>query len=159
MATQLLDFRAIRMEDISTDALKELGKMHLDYVRYSRDTTFTVPQVFDIIQACVTKPNLPFQFWLLLEGEKIAGFALTEAQAGPKGPELNIAQAYIAPDYRVPETQRMTIERFEDFARSKGCVFLTSCTRRDPIGAYIRWMGRVGFKKRWIVMEKDLRGK
>lgn len=131
--------------------------MHLDYVRYSRDTSYAVPQVFDIIQAVVTHPNLPFQFWVLMDAEKIVGFALTEALNGPKGLELNISQAFISPGYREPETQRLTVERFEDFARSKGCVFLTSCTRRDPIGAYIRWMGRVGFKKRWIMMEKDLR--
>jgi hypothetical protein len=158
METKTLAFRVIQAEDISTDLLKEIGRMHLDYVRYSRDTTFTVPQVFDIIQAVVTRPNLPFQFWVLLDTEKIVGFALTEATMGAKGLELHIAQAFIAPGYRIPETQRLTVERFEEFARSKGCVFLTSCTRRDPIGAYIRWMGRVGFKKRWIMMEKDLRG-
>jgi hypothetical protein len=154
-----LEFRSIRAEDVSVDSMKDIGRMHLDYVRYSRDTSLTVPQVFDAIRAVVERPNLPFQFWILLDGEKIVGFSLTQLQMGAKGPELDLSQAFIAPGYRKPETQKMTIDTFERFAKSKGCTFMTSSTRRDPMEAYIRWMGRVGFKKRWVTMEKDLRGK
>lgn len=153
-----LEFKPARVEDVSVEYLKEIGKMHLDYVRYSKDDSLTVEQILDVIQAVVSRENLPFQFWILSDEKKPVGFALTQIQPGAKGPELDLSQAYISSGYRNPETQKLTIEAFERFARSKGCVFMTSCTKRDPMEAYMRWMGRVGFKKRWVVMEKDLRG-
>lgn len=144
--------------DVTEESLLALGKMHIDYVKYSKDNSLTVPQLFDVVQAVLSNPNYGVHIWFLWDEAKIVGFALTEIIPGPRGLELNLSQAYIAPGYRTAETQKLTIEEFEKAARTVGCTFLTSSTKRDPMEAYIRWMGRVGFKKRSVVMEKDLRG-
>lgn len=157
MISTELKIRLIEEGDITTDSLQELGRMHLEYVRYSRDTSLTVPQMFDVVKAVLSNPNLPFQFWILKDDTGIHGFGLTELNLGGEGLELNIAQAYLAPGFRGYEMQKMAIDAFEEYARARQCVMITSVTRRDPVGAYIKWMGRVGFKKRWVVMEKDLR--
>lgn len=132
--------------------------MHEDYVEDSMDHSIDTPRIFDIIKETLSNPGSIFHFWLLLNGEEVIGFAITDFLMGQDGPEMNIAQAYISPKFRFPETQKLTLSTFEKFAREKGCVYLTSATRRDPVMAYIRWMGRGGFKKRFVVMEKDLRG-
>lgn len=159
MIGTMQEFRHILIEDVNAESLKEIGKMHLDYVRYSRDTSFTVPQVFEIIQAVVTQPNLPFQFWIGKDGDKFTGFALTEFLHCPKGIELDIKQAYIDPKYRSFETQKQAIEVIERFAESKGAVYLITSTLRDPMEAFIRWMKRVGFKKQCVIVSKELRRK
>jgi len=152
-----LKFKPIEPMDVNLDLLKEVARMHVEYLKYSKDTTLMVPDLLEAIRAVVTRKVL-FDFWLLLDENKLAGYALTELSAGVHGPELHIAQAYIDKPYRDAETQKLTIKGFEKYAKARGCVFLTSCTRREPQKAYERWMGRVGFKKRWVVMEKDLRG-
>lgn len=152
-----LRFAPIKTDEISEGILLALGKMHVDYVKYSRDTSLTVPQVFDIVQAVLSKPEYGVHVWLLWNEAKPVGFSITEIVPGPHGMELNLSQAYISPGYRTAETQKLTVEEFEKAARGAGCAFITSSTRRDPMEAYIRWMGRVGFKKRSVVMEKDLR--
>jgi GNAT superfamily N-acetyltransferase len=82
---------------------------------------------------------------------------VTELQKGVEGPEMNITQAYIGEGYRGNGVQELTVQKFEKYAKERGCVFLTSMTRRGNPEAYIRWMGRVGFSKRAMVVEKDLR--
>lgn len=153
-----LEFKPIEVSDISEESLLALGKMHVDYVKYSKDISLTVPQVFDIVKAVLQNPQYGVHVWFLKDQEKLVGFAITEIVPGANGFEMNLSQAYIAPGYRTAETQKLTIEGFEKVARDFGCAFITSSTRREPFEAYIRWMGRVGFKKRCVVMERDLRG-
>lgn len=158
MIATALEFRPIVANDISEESLLTLGKMHIDYVKYSKDDALSVPQVFDVIQAVLANPSYGVHVWFLLDDAKPVGFAITELVPGPRGMEMNLSQAYISPGYRTTETQKLTIDEFEKAARSAGCTFITSSTKRDPMEAYIRWMGRVGFKKRSVIMEKDLRG-
>lgn len=157
MQTKTLEFREIQAGDVSVDSMKDIGRMHLDYVRYSRDTWLTVPQVFDVIRESIVSPNLPFQFWIAKDGEKFAGFALTQFKMGPKGLEFDLSQIFIAPPYRKSDLPKIAMDYFENFARSRGCHFITASTLRDPMEAFIRWAKRVGFKKVCVIVQKDLR--
>lgn len=152
-----LEFRPLTATELTEELLLEIGKLHMEYLKDSEDPTLTTENLFRVIEDFLTNEGSVFQYWLLLDASKMVGFAVTDFVLGLEGAELNIAQAYIAPGFRTASTQKLTVAAFEKFAKGHNCVYLTSATRRDPVLAYIRWMGRAGFKKRMVVMEKDLR--
>lgn len=144
-------------DDMSLEMLKTLAVMHNVYIKESKDRSLILPQFLEVISKLMSDTRLPAQIWLLRDADKVVGFALSEIVGGYHGLELALSQAYIEPAYRTPETHKLTVDQFETFARNRGCAFIISSTRREPFEVYARWMGRRGFQKRQIVMEKDLR--
>lgn len=153
-----LSFRPIALKDVTMELLKKMAIMNLRYARRSHDFQIGPDSFLDIIRRCSVAPDaVPYQFWLLMDSGEPVGYALTEFLPGDRGLEMNIAQAYIEEGYRANGVQKLTIDKFEEFARSKGCAYITSVTRRGNPAAYIRWMGRCGFQKRLVMCEKELK--
>lgn len=150
-------FRPITVEDISEENLSSLLAMNFSYEHKSKDDSISANKMMVAIDAFLRNPQVPWAVWILLDDQDPIGYAITEILSGSLGPEMNITQAFIGEGYRGNGVQSLTIREFEKYAKQKGCSFLTSMTRRGNPEAYIRWMGRAGFNKRCVVVEKDLR--
>lgn len=150
-------FRRIQPSDITVDLMRDLVKFCVDYIERSGDSTLMPMQVVSLAEQAALKKDSPFQFWLLYKETMLAGYAITEFVQSDGKLDLNISQAYIGPDYRGNGVQPLTISEFEKYARETGCEFLTASTRRGSPEAYVRWMGKCGFTKRCVIVEKDLK--
>lgn len=149
-------FRLIGPADLTPDFMKSVMRFSAAYIERSKDTSLMPLQLVQAAERAALDPEITFQFWMLLNGETLAGYAVTELVVLEKGRELNINQAYIDVPHRTENLQRMTIEAMENFAREKKCVYLTSLTKRGSEEAYIKWMAKSGFRKRYVVVEKPL---
>jgi len=154
----MISFRPISVNDLEEKTLLELAKMNLLYADKSQDDSIPSDRLFQATEAFLKDSKVPWAIWILWDDDKPIGYAVTELIKGVQGPEMNITQAYIGEGYRGNGVQALTIREFEKYAKERGCAFLTSMTRRGNPDAYIRWMGRVGFNKRVVIVEKDLRG-
>ena len=153
-----MNFKRIESRDISVSLMQKLVDFCVDYIERSGDSLIMPMQLVNIAQESAFKKAANFQFWLLSDENGACGYALTEFQQGLKGPELFIRQAYIGEGHRNNGVQVLTTNEMEKFARESGCKFLVSGTQRTPFDAYLRWMGRVGFKPRSVDVEKPLLG-
>lgn len=150
-------FRRIQPADVTIDLMRDLVKFCVDYIERSGDATLMPMQVVNLAEQAALKSGLPFQFWLLYKENTLAGYAVTEIIQNDGGLDLNISQAYIAPDYRGNGVQPLTIDEFEKFGNEMDCSYLTASTKRGTPEAYVRWMNKCGFTKRCVVVEKDLK--
>jgi GNAT superfamily N-acetyltransferase len=138
--------------------LESLGEMNFRYTAKSEDDSISADRLILAAEEFLRNPQVPWAIWVLEDNGNPVGYAVTELVSGTQGTEMNITQAYIGEGYRGNGIQALSISEFEKYAKEKGCVFLTSMTRRGTPDAYLRWMGRVGFTKRSVIVEKDLRG-
>lgn len=157
MPSPELHFRLIQSTDITIAVMRRLVESSADYIQDSADASLMPLQLLNLAEQAAFKPDVDFQFWLLLDGEQFAGYALTQFCQSESSFDLNITQAYIAPAYRHNGVQALTVDAFEKYAAGKGCQFVTASTRRGSPEAYIRWMGRCGFNKRCVIVEKAVR--
>jgi hypothetical protein len=150
-------FRLIEPTDITIPVMQRLVESCADYIQQSGDSSLMPLQLLNIAEQAAFKKDVPFQFWLLIEGADIAGYAVTELVQSERSLDLNITQAYIAPAHRNDGVQGLTVGEFTKYGQDRDCDYLTASTRRGSPEAYIRWMSRSGFRKRCVVVEKSLK--
>lgn len=153
----MITFRPIEKNDLTEERLLKLAEMRGLYAQRSEDESLQMDKLFLGLLAFLKNPKTPWAIWMLWDDDKPIGYAVTEMLKGLQGLEMNITQAFIGEGYRGNGVQELTVQEFAKYAKDRGCVFLTSMTRRGNPEAYIRWMGRCGFQKRAVVVEKDLR--
>lgn len=151
-----ISFRQIKRTDLTPDFMRDIARFAVDYIERSGDHSLMPLQILNVAHEACLKPDVPFHFWLLIKKDVLCGYAITEFTENNGKLELNITQAYVGDGAREDNVQDLTIMAFEGFAKAKGCKFLTSMTRRGTEDGYARWMGRAGFRKRYVVMEKEI---
>ena len=151
--------RAIESKDLNMDFYRKLMSWCVEYIDSTGDSSIMPFQLIELAErASLTKNrDLTFGFWLVFEQDQLAGYILTELLQSDRGLDFNVNQAYLSQVARNNGVQEQMWDVFSREGMNSNCNYITASSRRKDGRGFVRWMERLGFRQRCVVVEKSLK--